>query len=788
LKVITLAREGLAGVADQTDSEGLRADFHALQGVAHKHLLAYTDAFDCFERAGVVFDEAGSADGAARSTLLAAQLTALDLANIHDALSLVEGAAQLRGARDGELYVEFQLLRAYAAYRGGNLDTARELMPELRRRCAGQHPRLRARVAMFELCFGLETQERRHLELLAAVQAVEPRSARMKLLDPCGYSEASLNLTPKVRQRLQELFELDAPDSSIHECLGRAHMFRLMGEPDCAAAVLRGFLVEPAAKDANNFFFCHWLIQQALRQLGESTDYRSLLKPMSLVISSAEGLLNAWWDGLQVESALEAVRAGDFAEAETVAQQGAPFAALAGQMQPLWLSRIEEVQFYSLEHRPPGSHAEQTAERFESMGDSVMARRIIEEWQPFAPQPQMAGAEPPEAPEAPPRMAAPMPSAPLSPPGAPLKMSEPPSFGVPNERPHGSLSTPEPVSESLPSDSRVEAEIQIGTGGLPDLAREALNSNENAIDILLGRWHELADQLSDRLERDVGSVPATLAFEVAPQAASLPWELAPFIGRCGRYWRKNAHARAPAMPRGSRVDRVLLVRPRQGSGDISLESASGGSLESLYTVRNGAPDFHVLFDPTPEMLIETLQRTRPTIVHINAAMRELQGGIFLDFESTESRADERGARHGALTKYAQSASVASERRELVWSTTRLGRTLQSAPEPLTLVLDIAASSNLTETIRMLLLRNQFANQVFQFAPMCALVGTGLASEYERFELSRAMIDGLLAGGAFGVIRALRDCPTNNVGDLLSALPRLAPALWAHDAHAGVFAS
>ncbi|HYJ42607.1 MAG TPA: hypothetical protein VEW08_17585, partial [Steroidobacteraceae bacterium] len=55
LKVITLAREGLAGVADQTDSEGLRADFHALQGVAHKHLLAYTDAFDCFERAGVVF-------------------------------------------------------------------------------------------------------------------------------------------------------------------------------------------------------------------------------------------------------------------------------------------------------------------------------------------------------------------------------------------------------------------------------------------------------------------------------------------------------------------------------------------------------------------------------------------------------------------------------------------------------------------------------------------------------------------------------------------------------------
>jgi len=120
----------------------------------------------------------------------------------------------------------------------------------------------------------------------------------------------------------------------------------------------------------------------------------------------------------------------------------------------------------------------------------------------------------------------------------------------------------------------------------------------------------------------------------------------------------------------------------------------------------------------------------------------------------------------------------------VWTTTRLARALQSAGQPVTLLLDIAGTPNLTENLRMLLLRNAFASQVFQLAVVRGILGVGFAGDLERMPLTKMMLSALLKNGPEDALHALRVASSSTIRssppqDLFVVLPRLAAALWMH---------
>ena len=186
-----------------------RAQILDQRGEADAALLDFNAAFDAWETAAVCYDRAKSPVGATRCALLAARLTALNCGNIPDAAAMINSAQNLRGYADTEIFVEFALLRVYTLYRQVQRTEALAALDTLRLDQSSWSPWIRARVAVFGIVFGFDTAEDDLFASLDDIAAIEPPSARIRLLDWCEFSEASIDLPRNIRSGFEELFELD---------------------------------------------------------------------------------------------------------------------------------------------------------------------------------------------------------------------------------------------------------------------------------------------------------------------------------------------------------------------------------------------------------------------------------------------------------------------------------------------------------------------------------------------------------------------------------------------------
>ncbi|MCK1700644.1 ATP-binding protein [Bradyrhizobium sp. 146] len=319
---------------------------------------------------------------------------------------------------------------------------------------------------------------------------------------------------------------------------------------------------------------------------------------------------------------------------------------------------------------------------------------------------------------------------------------------------------PERSSASVPASSLDHAPAQnaipISQSDLSPSLNNAATSHAFAIDFLSGSWRafeaELRGVLRNRHAEDAAILPSRAV-------AALPWELG------GALCRQSSVAPPRASIAGDRMRdaAVLLLMPASSEDDVSISASSGFRLQDVYYSRGIKPfimhvsDVKVLFDAIN-------QNDPPALIHIVAAVREGSGGPYLDFASTTHRLES----IGGGSSYGEASLTTAQ---------FLGRLLRGLSRPPFVILDITHPLNAAEAVRMLLLRNMFATELFELGMARGVLGCGLATPDKRHALSAIITDALLSDSVTAPIHRLRDVPPIDLDQLL---PRHAAALWTND--------
>lgn len=275
---------------------------------------------------------------------------------------------------------------------------------------------------------------------------------------------------------------------------------------------------------------------------------------------------------------------------------------------------------------------------------------------------------------------------------------------------------------------------------------------EPVMDRLLGDSAGLVDEIGDLLP-----LRSEVALEARGRAAILPWELARTL-----LWRRSSHVPMPgkSFPNLSDPRAVLLLAPDEQTQEVALAATSGEQVEPVYHKEGARPQ--VVHRPDGSSLFRHLAKREGTaLIHIVAAIRDSSIGPFLDFESTAER-----TRHLA-TPNTDSVQL---------SASALDRALAAVPQPPFLLLDIARPHNTAEAVRMLLLRNLFATQVFELGHVRGILGCGLGLPEDRAPLLRFILPRLLHDIVSTPLR-LRPPPSRN---LERDLAWQAMALWSNN--------
>jgi hypothetical protein len=306
--------------------------------------------------------------------------------------------------------------------------------------------------------------------------------------------------------------------------------------------------------------------------------------------------------------------------------------------------------------------------------------------------------------------------------------------------------------------------VSLTEATVPTQLIETSRHPDAVIDLMLADWKHFANDLSLPIAPQL-PVDKRVGLRTTGLLASLPWELATALADREVVWRFPE--RPLLQPGLASKDGILLVRPREDEHELNLEAASGGQLELIY--RWLGQSAAVSFAPDPRALEEDLYHSKPVLLHFVAAVRESHSGMSLDFESSDTRA----------SSYAQSKVVPQRRlNELLLTPTRLDTLFTKLSYPPFVILDIARPRNLAEAVRMLLLRNLFAAQLVELGHVSGVLACGLAASFERFDVTRELVRGLLREGPGGAVSALRRHVRPLDRDNFEfVLPRLGPCLW-----------
>ncbi len=355
----------------------------------------------------------------------------------------------------------------------------------------------------------------------------------------------------------------------------------------------------------------------------------------------------------------------------------------------------------------------------------------------------------------------------------------------PSERVKGPLidGAQEKAPPSLPSESGATVERLRGLARL-SIDQTLAKTLETTFDRLatdslalklLNDWRSVQNALVSII-RDLssGSPSAALQITTPPLYASLPWEfVVPVLGsRLLCRSAVDAIEPMPAVPPEN--TRVLLIKPRNVeygnniSFDISEEASSGFSMEHLYLETQRKDYVATLGAPHPDQLQSALVSLRPQVVHIIGQVVESTAGVYVDFEGSDRRiAKVKGLELGARL-----------------DASRLVRYLAPVKHAPVVILDITAPENITDVVRMLLLRNRFAAELFQSGAVRAVLATGLTGADERESFARALVSGVHDNTSLAFLwHSIRD--DDEPQDLLGLLSHCSSALFAHNPYARI---
>jgi hypothetical protein len=316
--------------------------------------------------------------------------------------------------------------------------------------------------------------------------------------------------------------------------------------------------------------------------------------------------------------------------------------------------------------------------------------------------------------------------------------------------------------------------VELPLGEAEALDRDFDNVGTRAVaDAVFSDWKSLQRRLRGAVEphpwawdrRDICLVTAT-------RHAALPWESAlPDPGSFTIY-RGVSGGEAPPRSEGRRS--VLLITPEglKGRGGrrlrISEDELSGFSMEQLYLSSAPRSDFvRTLSAPDTGLLTKVLTAMRPQVVHIIGQVFESSSGTYLDFAGADARLFGEWVPHeGSLDSH------------------RLSRYFQRLCP--VVILDITAPDNITDIVRMLLLRNRFAAELYEADAARAVLATGLTPPHAREALARTLVGGVRENATLGQMwRSLRG--DANPAELADLMGRYSSALFAHDPTVRLFA-
>lgn len=354
---------------------------------------------------------------------------------------------------------------------------------------------------------------------------------------------------------------------------------------------------------------------------------------------------------------------------------------------------------------------------------------------------------------------------------------------VPPVPPVESLRSSVPTAESEASLERLRGLARLV---VDDRTTTALESQLDAFAVsaltrrLYDEWPAIQGLLLSTLQDLSGNAqPAAMQVVTTPPAAVLPWEFTVPVRGSRLLCRDISGVAAPPPLPAEGPTRVLLVKPgsSEAGDDLSsaLESVSSGfSMEHLY--QDGGPRDSVvtLESPKPDDLAGAIESIRPPVLHIIGQLRETPTGVCIDFEGSERR----------VSKVARKKASPGARADLgtLLEVSRLIHYLRGrAP---VVILDITAPENVTDALRMLLLRNRFAAELYRSGTVRAVLATGLTGADERESFARALVSGVHDNTSLAFLwNSTRD--DDEPQDLLELIAHCSSALFAHNPYARI---
>jgi hypothetical protein len=574
---------------------------------------------------------------------------------------------------------ELQLLRVFLLYRANQHDEARQRFAAFVDQSETTWlPVFRAKALMFGQLFALVPLRDDSIErLLRAIERVSPPTARLEILEWCPYSNEGLFLEGELEQRLRELFNFGAKDTAAAGYdVSRADLLRLLGERGLAAELLADDVLSHSAS-TSALLLRRWEFNRARQRLSLPTRFKALWEEARESRLQGSPLLEA----MCLEAAHEMVET-EALLARRLLVEGFPRLMETGPS--CWTVRVQELEACLV---PPdlrlGSRYT-VASGYRDLGDEIAARSVIAQ--------------------------------------RPVRAAD--SFQLPETL------TVQRVASQLPvgvTEARREDVVTIvgdywGPGGI---SASTLNIG-TVIDKFMENAPAFLEEMSSALRRSLRSHPVSTELLLDPRSPleCLPWELTPFALAHRRVWRTSWTITPRSTSPGTHEQsRVVLVQPLPSTHSEYIQTSRNFRHASSVTIVSSRNT-----DISEPQLIEALRKEKPTLLHITASVRENYGGVCLDLKDPAFPARE-----------TVPLEMASDDPESYWSPSRLARVLSLLPDAPVVVLDIQSNDNLAESIRRLLLRNLFATQLFQLAPVRAILGIGLMPSRDGVKLTGEVV-------------------------------------------------
>jgi hypothetical protein len=776
----TLLQGSLPPVA-AADARYLRARSYQQQGLLTQATAEYRAARDAFSAGG---------DFIARDRCRLEELRAyvLQANNLAQARTCFNQGPLETGDVYPYLRVDWDLMEAFVwKHEPGRQDRPRRTVESLIEFSAGKPPQLTAMVLATALTLRVKAPDDVMPDLLRALDAVEPVSARLALLSylPLGGAWQMVSRHDADEMEARIPFAPDGDSERPVWALQRAELLRVIGRGEAANELLKAEVALPDPGDPDSAIAFQGRLE-AERRL-RSSGAKAAITPLEALV-----------DALAATTALPLVRAAiAVAAAEAALQSGDTDAArrFLGEAEAPLATEVVETRYH------------------------VRARDLaakVEPAQPAPPPPRVPAAAP--APEAPVPAPAPVPAAPAP---APAASRRPPS----GDR-GALLAAVQKQAESAPARVRLvgihHSAEQYVVQRPPFLGQslsrkdepltwlaEAIQARSTSAlpERIVGRWQELASLFRGVLDGlDVpGRLPpgsrerGRLWLDLPPELAPAPWELVqidpdvagslppirctlarppldgpdPLVRLAEWLAREDSAPLAEAL--GHAPERAERAREQQGPGRprvllldgtrlaanaryVSSHAYSGlrRKLENAADVVRADPS---IFEETgsPRALAEALQHIRPTLLYLVSAL----------FDSPRLPAP-----------VLQAGQNEPKVVDLAIAAARL-------PEPLTVIVDVPATGSALNDASQLLARNRFASELFSLGNVPAVLATGLGTGDEQDEVHDAIVRNLAGPhGQDAVLDDLRSVwekhPQAKSDAHLGLLPLLATALFSNN--------